>query len=200
MALARNDSGYAGDYGGACSEKDYAPRAHHLRDFIAAQTDDYVLQNWDFEDNESSQEFLNKRVSNVACLYFPAALDERIVLIARLFSILYLTGENLASLDLDDSEDYIGALESAIKGYWSPDESIPAVWMLCGVFDEMRTQDYVVVDDVIETTMAHLRANLLRRGRTTQRHDSRSAFRTFRIGASLISALTPFAMGTDGFE
>lgn len=65
--------------------------------------------------------------------------------------------ESLADLDLDDGEEYVEALDSAVKGCWSPDESIPAVWMLCAVFDEMRAQDYVVVDDVIETTMAHLR-------------------------------------------
>lgn len=95
MALVRNDSGYASIERKTRDEEEeqgYVAKVHPLKDFVASQTDDYILENWDFEDSASRQDFLNKRVSKVACLYFPSALDERIILVARLFSVLYLTG------------------------------------------------------------------------------------------------------------
>lgn len=58
---------------------------------------------------------------------------------------------------MDDGEGYLEALEAALKGHWLPDDDIPAVWMLCGLFDEMRALDYVLVDDIMETMVSHLR-------------------------------------------
>lgn len=65
--------------------------------------------------------------------------------------------ESLLHFDVDDAEEYIEALEAAVKGHWLPDESIPAVWMLCGVFDEVRAEDYMLADDIVDTVFAHLR-------------------------------------------
>lgn len=122
-----------------------------------------------------------------------------------------ISAESLIQFDIDDGEEYIEALEAAVKGHWVPDESIPAVWMLCGIFDEIRAQDYMLADDIIETAFAHLRyvvahrrtfgclkligsrGGLVRRGRSTQRKGTGSSL---RVGASLLSSLEPLAVGT----
>lgn len=44
------------------------------------------------------QNFLNHEIAGTACVLFPSALDERIFLIARLSSILFLIGGE--SIDL----------------------------------------------------------------------------------------------------
>lgn len=75
----------------------------------------------------------------------------------RKYSIANAAVESLLQFDIEDGEEYIEALEATVKGHWLPDESIPAVWMLCGVFDEIRALDYLLADDIIDTAFAHLR-------------------------------------------
>lgn len=165
------------------------------KDEVAAFTNEYVLGNWNFEDASAKIEYLKHRVGHLAYEYFPSGLDERMVLVARLMALLYLIGESLVELDLEDGEDYLGALDSAAKGYWLPDDNIPAVWMLCGTLDEMRAVDYLAVDDIWSTSLAHLSANLVRRGRPQHRHDSYRVPASLRLGYSLVGALEPFAIG-----
>lgn len=212
--LQRNDSAIVHDPWEKTSKVSVAEyQTHPLKDFISRAVEEYVLESWHFEENNTNkQAFLLSGVSGIACDYFPSALDERIGLVARLFAVLYLIAgkfkphrvaatslmqslDSLSSFDAEDGEEYIEALEAATRGYWMPDEQVSAVWMLCGIFDEMRTIDYIQVDDVMETTLAHLRAGLFRRGRSAKREDGgRSGF---RIGAALVSALSTFAMGVD---
>lgn len=121
------------------------------------QVDEYISESWDFQDDDSRRDFASQNISSVASYYFPSALDDRIFLLSRLLSVLFLITESLIPFDMDDGEEYIEALEAAVKGHWQPDESIPAVWMLCGIFDEVRAQDYMLADDIIETAFSHLR-------------------------------------------
>ncbi|CAK3797526.1 Hypothetical predicted protein [Lecanosticta acicola] len=168
-----------------------------LREPIAKAVDEYVLQNWDFEGDEACRRrFLSSGVGSLAFEYFPSALEERIGLVARHLAVVFLISDSLSEYEAEDGEEYVEALEAAAKGYWMPDEEVPAVWMLCSLFDEMRTIDYVLVDDVMETTLGHLRACLFRRGRTTNRGDGRRS-PGFRIGAALVSSLSSFATGME---
>lgn len=200
-----------------CEEPEQ-PMIHPLVRDVKMQVDEYILQSWDFQDDDvSRRDFESENISSVASYYFPSALDERIFLVSRLLSVLFLITESLVQFDLDDGEEYIEALEAAVKGHWQPDESIPAVWMLCGIFDEIRAQDYMLADDIIETAFSHLRyvthafvrrpdrskltrdrGGLVRRGRSTQRRGTGSSASSFRVGASLLSSLEPLAMGTSG--
>ncbi|KAK4505977.1 hypothetical protein PRZ48_003942 [Zasmidium cellare] len=163
VSLARADSGVGHTLKSAskeqysqCEEQEQ-PMIHPLVRDVKMQVDEYVLQNWDFQDDDSRREFVGQNISSVASYYFPSALDDRIYLVSRLLAVLFLIAESLIQFDIDDGEEYIEALEDAVKGHWLPDESIPAVWMLCGIFDEIRAQDYMLADDIIETAFAHLR-------------------------------------------
>lgn len=139
-----------------CDEPEQ-PMIHPLVRDVKMQVDEYILQSWDFQDDDSRRDFLSHNISSVASYYFPGALDDRIFLVSRLLAVLFLITESLLQFDMDDGEEYVEALEAAVNGHWLPDESIPAIWMLCGIFDEVRAQDYMLADDVIETAFAHLR-------------------------------------------
>lgn len=180
MTLARADSGVVTNTKAASKqsppcEKGEMPAVHPLVNEVTRYVDDFALENWDFPDYEAKQDFVERNVSGVASYYFPSALDDRIFLVSKLLAVLFLlagmilrqkgglgliadtTTETLLEFDIEDAEEYIEALEAAVKGHWLPDESIPAVWMLCSVFDEIRAQDYLLADDITETIFAHLR-------------------------------------------
>lgn len=129
---------------------------HPLRHSLASQVNNQILAHWDFDSETQKHRFLQRDLTGLACLAFPFALDDRIELIARLFSIVYLLGELVAGLEWEDAEECLESLREAVMGYWQPDREQAAVWMLCDLFDEIRAHDYRVVDDIIAATWRYL--------------------------------------------
>ncbi|EME47535.1 hypothetical protein DOTSEDRAFT_69474 [Dothistroma septosporum NZE10] len=164
------------------------------QDEVARQTDEYVLANWVFAGAAAEIEYVKQKIGHLAFEYFPSAPSERMVLVARLMALLYLIGESLVELDLDDAEDYLGALDAAVKGHWAPDGNVPAVWMLAFTLDEMKGMDYVATEEVWSSSLSHLRALLIKRGRAQHRRDKYRIPASLRLGYSLVDALEPFAM------
>lgn len=60
-------------------------------------------------------------------------------------------------MDIDDGDDYLDHLQDTVKGYWDCDRSRPDSWMLCDLFGEMQSHDYLLVGDILNATLARLR-------------------------------------------
>lgn len=99
---------------------------HPLRTQITSQTNDFILTHWSFSSSSSSTSssssltaqtsasssatsYLTSDLPGLACKIFPCALDDRIHLLARLFSVVFLLGEEIDSLvnhhENDDERD-----------------------------------------------------------------------------------------------
>lgn len=84
---------------------------HPLRTQITSQTNDFILTHWSFSSSSASASFsatsyLATDLPGLACKFFPCALDDRIHLLARLFSVVFLLGEEIDTLvRLDEHDD-----------------------------------------------------------------------------------------------
>lgn len=135
---------------------DHPQDVHPLRLSLTTQINDLILSHWDFSSPAAEISYLSKDLTGVACQCFPFALDDRIQLIARLFSIVHLLGQMIAEMDMDDAEECLESLQEAEKGCWQPDREQAAVWMLCDLFDEIRGHEYLLVDEIVEATWRFL--------------------------------------------
>lgn len=82
---------------------------HPLRTQITSQTNDFILSHWSFSSSSSSSatsfsttssttSYLKSDLPGLACKIFPFALDDRIHLLARLFSVVFLLGEEIDAI------------------------------------------------------------------------------------------------------
>lgn len=89
---------------------------HPLRTQITSQTNDFILTHWSFSSSSSSSSsfsasssatsYLATDLPGLASKFFPCALDDRIHLLARLFSVVFLLGEEIDALvRLDEHDD-----------------------------------------------------------------------------------------------
>lgn len=62
------------------------PRVKEVQD----EVDGYFLENWKFPSFKAVRTFLDAKFSEVTCLYFPLALDDRIHFACRLLTVLFL--------------------------------------------------------------------------------------------------------------
>lgn len=62
------------------------PRLHA----VEKEVEEYFLRNWNFGNGKAVHTFLNAKFSEVTCLYFPLALDDRIHFACRLLTVLFL--------------------------------------------------------------------------------------------------------------
>ena len=62
------------------------PRVKEVQD----EVNEYFLKNWNFPDSKAIRTFLAAKFSEVTCLYFPLALDDRIHFACRLLTVLFL--------------------------------------------------------------------------------------------------------------
>lgn len=73
---------------------------HPLRTQITSQTHDFILTHWSFSSSSfsassSATSYLKTDLPGLASKIFPSALDDRIHLLARLFSVVFLLGEEI---------------------------------------------------------------------------------------------------------
>ncbi|KAL9533821.1 hypothetical protein SMMN14_02244 [Sphaerulina musiva] len=96
---------------------------HPLRKQITSQTNDFILTHWSFSSSSatssssssssssfSAPSYLKTDLPGLASKIFPFALNDRIHLLARLFSVVFLLGEEIDSLvnhhdENDDERD-----------------------------------------------------------------------------------------------
>lgn len=76
---------------------------HPLRTQITSQTNDFILSHWSFcssssATSSSAPSYLTSDLPGLASIFFPCALDDRIHLLARLFSVVFLLGEEIDAL------------------------------------------------------------------------------------------------------
>ena len=57
---------------------------------VQEEVNGYFLENWRFSNSKAVRTFLNAKFSEVTCLYFPLALDDRIHFACRLLTVLFL--------------------------------------------------------------------------------------------------------------
>ena len=65
-------------------------RCHPRLQQVQEEVEGYFLKNWNFSSVKATQTFLNAKFSEVTCVYFPLALDDRIHFACRLLTVLFL--------------------------------------------------------------------------------------------------------------
>lgn len=68
----------------------FTAKCHPLEKKITEEVDAYFLENWPFENDKARRKFVAAGFSQVTCLYFPMAKNDRIHFACRLLTLLFL--------------------------------------------------------------------------------------------------------------
>ena len=100
---------------------EWQPLNHPRAKEVAEEVDTYFLQNWHFPNAKAEKTFLNAGFSDVTCLYFPLAKDDRIHFACRLLTVLFLIDDVLEDMSFAEGEAYNEKLIPISRGDVLPD-------------------------------------------------------------------------------
>ena len=100
---------------------DWQPLNHPRAKEVAKEVDAYFLENWNFPDERAKKIFINAGFSDVTCLYFPLAKDDRIHFACRLLTVLFLIDDLLEDMSFAEGEAYNEKLIPISRGHVLPD-------------------------------------------------------------------------------
>ncbi|KAI1267664.1 Aristolochene synthase [Xylariaceae sp. FL1019] len=167
------------------------PRLKEVQD----EVDGYFLENWKFPKFKAVRTFLDAKFSEVTCLYFPLALDDRIHFACRLLTVLFLIDDVLEHMSFADGEAYNNRLIPISRGDVLPDRSKPEEFILYDLWESMRAHDKELADEVLEPTFVFMRAQTDRARLTIHELGHYLDYREKDVGKALLSALMRFSMG-----
>ncbi|KFA81813.1 hypothetical protein S40288_09724 [Stachybotrys chartarum IBT 40288] len=167
------------------------PRLKEVQD----EVDGYFLENWNFPSFKAVRTFLDAKFSEVTCLYFPLALDDRIHFACRLLTVLFLIDDVLEHMSFADGEAYNNRLIPISRGDVLPDRTKPEEFILYDLWESMRACDKELADEVLEPTFVFMRAQTDRARLTIQELGHYLEYREKDVGKALLSALMRFSMG-----
>ncbi|KAL9628711.1 MAG: hypothetical protein Q9164_007167 [Protoblastenia rupestris] len=167
------------------------PQTQQIQD----EVDRYFLENWDFPSIKASRTFLNAKFSEVTCLYFPLALDDRIHFACRLLTVLFLIDDQLEDMSFADGEAYNAKLIPISRGEVLPDRSKPEEFILYDLWESMRAHDRELADEVLEPTFTFMRAQTDKARLSIKELGHYLIYREKDVGKALLSALMRFSMG-----
>ena len=104
---------------------DWQPLNHPRAKEVAGEVDAYFLQHWNFPDAKAEKTFINAGFSDVTCLYFPLAKDDRIHFACRLLTVLFLIDDLLEDMSFAEGEAYNEKLIPISRGHVLPDRKRP---------------------------------------------------------------------------
>ncbi|KAH9862934.1 hypothetical protein J1614_010747 [Plenodomus biglobosus] len=173
----------------------FEPLCHPLERQITKAMNDYFMEHWHFEDKKSRTKFLKSGFSTVTCWYCPLALDDRIQLGCRFLTLGFLVDDLLEHMSLADGEAYNGRLIAIIRGDVLPDRSIPVEYMMHDLWEDMRTHDLELANEIMEPSFEFMRAQT---ATTRLKHMDLKEYLEYRendVGRGFLAALSRFCMG-----
>ncbi|KAE8143183.1 Aristolochene synthase [Aspergillus pseudotamarii] len=172
----------------------WIPATHPLVESISAEVNGWFLQHWPFPNEKARKKFVAAGFSRVTCLYFPLARDDRIAYACQLLTILFLIDDLLEDMSLKDGKAYNDKLMPIARGDVAPDPSIPVEWMFHEIWANMRAQDVMLADDVLEPCFVFMRAQTDKSRQTINELGEYMIYRERDVGSALLSSLMRFAM------
>ncbi|RYP52873.1 hypothetical protein DL768_002043 [Monosporascus sp. mg162] len=157
------------------------PRLKEVQD----EVDGYFLENWKFPSFKAVRTFLDAKFSEVTCLYFPLALDDRIHFACRLLTVLFLIDDVLEHMSFADGEAYNNRLIPISRGDVLPDRTKPEEFILYDLWESMRAHDKELADEVLEPTFVFMRAQTDRARLTIQELGRYLEYREKDVGKAL---------------
>ena len=104
---------------------EWQPLNHPRATEVAQEVNAYFLQHWDFPNAKARKTFVNAGFSEVTCLYFPLAKDDRIHFACRLLTVLFLIDDVLEDMSFVEGEAYNERLIPISRGDVLPDRKDP---------------------------------------------------------------------------
>ncbi len=100
---------------------EWQPLNHPRAKEVAREVDAYFLQHWNFLNAKAEKTFVNAGFSDVTCLYFPLAKDDRIHFACRLLTVLFLIDDVLEDMSFAEGAAYNENLIPISRGHVLPD-------------------------------------------------------------------------------
>ncbi|KAI9837889.1 MAG: carbonyl reductase (NADPH-dependent) ari1 [Sclerophora amabilis] len=169
-------------------------RIHPLVDQVSAEVDGYFLEHWPFTTEQQRKKFRAAGFSRVTCLYYPAALDDRIHFACRLLTVLFLIDDLLEDMSFEDGSAYNEKLIPISRGDVLPDRNIPVEYITYDLWESMRQCDKTLADSILEPVFTFMRAQTDKKRLEITGLGEYLEYRERDVGKALLSALMRFAM------
>ncbi|ROW10603.1 hypothetical protein VMCG_01901 [Cytospora schulzeri] len=167
---------------------------HPLHEEVTAEVDGYFLQQWPFPNEKARKKFLATGFSQVTCLCFPQALNDRIHFVCRLSTLLFLVDDVLEHMSLEEGRAYNEKLMPLFRGTIQPDRSVPVEYIGYDLWESMRAHDREMADEILEPVFTFMRAQTDPTRLTKVELGRYLEYREADVGKALLGALMRFSM------
>ncbi|WQF84269.1 Putative isoprenoid synthase domain superfamily [Colletotrichum destructivum] len=172
----------------------FRAKLHPREPEISAEVNSFFLDHWPFVNEEARKRFIAAGFSKVTCFYYPHALDDRISLACRLLTLLFLVDDILEDMSLQEGSLYNEKLILLSRGDIVPDRSVPVEWITYDLWNDLRTCDKSLADEILEPVFSFMRAQTDKSRLSIKQLGHYLKYREKDVGKALLSALMRFSM------
>jgi len=123
---------------------------HPSLEAATKEVDEYFFQYWPFRSDKARAKYLASGFTRAACLYYPKALEGRIVVAGKLFSFCFLIDDIIDNMSYEDGAQFTASLMSILRHTLIPDKSEPVQYVLYEIWTEMCSQDKELAEATVE--------------------------------------------------
>ncbi|KAK1542486.1 aristolochene synthase [Colletotrichum paranaense] len=136
----------------------FTAKIHPREREVSAEVNGFFLNHWPFADAKSRKKFVAAGFPQVTCFYYPTALNDRISFACYLLTLLFLIDDLLEDMSFEAGSSYNERLILLSKGESLPDRSVPVEWITYDLWNDMRTCDEVLANEILEPVFTFMRA------------------------------------------
>ncbi|EXF73126.1 aristolochene synthase [Colletotrichum fioriniae PJ7] len=125
---------------------------------ITMEVNNYFLNNWPFPDERTKLQFVAEGLPTWHLCQYPTAREDRVGAACRFMVMLFLVDDLLEHLSLKEGSSYNERLISIVKGETAPAQDSPIEKMVLNIWEDMRSIDKKLSDDIEGPTFAFWRS------------------------------------------
>ncbi|KAK8048212.1 hypothetical protein PG994_009942 [Apiospora phragmitis] len=175
----------------------FTPVCHPRVEEVIKEVDAYFLENWPFPNSKSRKKFLGADFTRNMCYNYPEALDDRIGVVCRLITLLFLVDDLLDHMSLEDGRQYNAKMMALMRGDEEPDRAVAVEWMSYDIWAEMRVLDARLASEVLGPMADFMAAQTEDTRLKKMNMGEYLEWRGRDVGASLVTTLGRFSMGLE---
>ncbi|KAI3559117.1 aristolochene synthase [Colletotrichum abscissum] len=172
----------------------FTAKIHPREREVSAEVNGFFLNHWPFADSKSRKKFVAAGFPQVTCFYYPTALNDRISFACYLLTLLFLIDDLLEDMSFEAGSSYNERLILLSKGESLPDRSVPVEWITYDLWNDMRTCDEVLANEILEPVFTFMRAQTDKTRLQIKELGHYLKYREKDVGKALLSALMRFSM------
>ena len=134
------------------------PRKHPNTDAIVQEVNAFFLAHWPFKSDKHRRRFVDEGYALFVCILCPSTFGDRLHWGCRLLTTGFLIDDLLDRMSVEEGVAHNARVVECARGVVLPDKNNPAQWIMYDLFEDMRTVDRRLADELLTPTIDFLEA------------------------------------------